>query len=348
MSSKQIQKAGDNSVNVQGNKVAITTGLTYQDVRQVALDVFRYNFYQLAGVARDIAQDRAEQITDKFLKELESRNPEGLAAATDPDFLYSLFTAQREYARAGDDELGDILVDLLVDRTKEQSRTLIRIVLNESLRVASQLTSDQIALLSLIFTLRYTKSNRIRNIKSLSKYLKTRIAPFIKGLPATYVALQHLEFTGCCSISIASLSLENLMADKYPGLFSKGIPREELADIQIEQPIVNKLLVPCLRDHAKLQISCIDEDVLRNQATKLGVSDDTLEKLVKLDKNHRLKGDDLWKELDAIEPQLPALRKKWESLRFGHVSLTSVGIAIGHANVRRVTGESSPLSIWIN
>jgi len=348
MSSKQIQKAGDNSVNVQGDKVTIVTGLTYQEVRQVALDVFQQNFYQLAGVAADTARDRAEQITDKFLKELESRNPEGLAAATDPDFLYSLFTAQREHARAGDDELGDILVDLLVDRTKEQSRTLIRIVLNESLRVVSQLTSDQIAVLSLIFTLRYTKSYGIHNTKSFSKYLKTRIAPYIQGLPETYAALQHLDFTGCCSISIGSVPLENLVAGRYPGLFSKGIPQEELADMQIEEPIVNKLLLPCVRDRAKLQIKSINEDALRNQATELGVSDDTVKKLVKLDKSHRLKGDNLWKEIDAMEPQLADLRKKWQSLRLGHVSLTSVGIAIGHANVRRVTGESSPLSIWIN
>lgn len=58
----QKQKAGDNSVNVQGDRVTIVTGLTYQVVRQIALDVFQQNSYQLAGVAADTAGDRAEQI----------------------------------------------------------------------------------------------------------------------------------------------------------------------------------------------------------------------------------------------------------------------------------------------
>lgn len=62
MSGKQTQKAGDNSVNVQGDKVTIVTGLTYQIVCQIAFDVFQQNFYRLAGVAADTAGDRAEQI----------------------------------------------------------------------------------------------------------------------------------------------------------------------------------------------------------------------------------------------------------------------------------------------
>jgi hypothetical protein len=58
---------------------------------------------------------------------------------------YAVFTAQREFARSGDDQLGDILVDILVDRTKEPDRSLLQIVLNESLNVAPKLTADQLA-----------------------------------------------------------------------------------------------------------------------------------------------------------------------------------------------------------
>jgi hypothetical protein len=37
----------------------------------------------------------------------------------------------------------------------------------------------------------------------------------------------------------------------------------------------------------------------------------------------------------------------WTST-MGHFTLTSVGIAIGHANVKKQTGEFTNLSIWIN
>jgi hypothetical protein len=347
MSSKQIQKAGDHSLNVQGENVAVVTGLTYQEVRQVALDVFKDNFYKLAGVADDTARKRAEQITDKFIKELGLRNPKGVGASSDPDFQYTLFTAQRGYACAGDEELGDILVDLLVDRTKEETRSLIRIVLNESIRVAAKLTPGQIDVLSLIFLLRYTKYLKMHNLDALREYLNKQIAPFIPTLPDSYASLQHLEFTGCCSISIGSISLEKILTENYAGLLSVGIPPDELTDILTEEPNTMQLVRPCLRNPAKLQVNCIDEETLKKKATDLGVRDDIVKKLLQLDRKHKLKGDDLWKELDRMEPLVSDFRKKWNHLGLEHVSLTSVGIAIGHANVRRVTGESSPLSIWI-
>lgn len=53
-----------------------------------------------------------------------------------------LFSAQKEHARIGDEDLGDLLVQLLVDRTKVRDRNLVQIALNESLEVAPKLTPD--------------------------------------------------------------------------------------------------------------------------------------------------------------------------------------------------------------
>ncbi len=72
----------------------------------------------------------------------------GLENAENPDFQRALFTVQKEYALTGDDELGDLLVDLLIDRTKQDNRSLLQIVLNESLSVVPKLTNDQLAALS--------------------------------------------------------------------------------------------------------------------------------------------------------------------------------------------------------
>ena len=121
--SKQTQKGGDHSTNIQAHAVAITQGPSVAEVRALALDVFRANFLELAGQAAEAARARAEEITEKFLKELQQQHKQGLKQAQDPDFQYALYTAQREYARCGDKELGDLLVDLLVDRTKQENAT---------------------------------------------------------------------------------------------------------------------------------------------------------------------------------------------------------------------------------
>lgn len=165
------QKAGDQSTNIQTESIIINQGITYADVREIVLDVFRFNFIQLSQQAMDIAKARAEEITDKFLKQLERQHNEGITNAQDPDFQYALFTVQKEYARTGDENLGDLLVDLLVDRTKHDKRTILQIVLNESLSVAPKLTNDQIAALSIIFLVRHTINNGVNNLLTFNDYL---------------------------------------------------------------------------------------------------------------------------------------------------------------------------------
>lgn len=125
----QNQKAGDNSANIQANSVTVNQGLSVIEVRQMALDVFRANFFELAGEAKNIARQRAEEITEAFLKKLQGESAGGMAQAQDPDFQHALFTVQKEHARSGDKELASLLVDLLVDRTKHDSRTILQIVL---------------------------------------------------------------------------------------------------------------------------------------------------------------------------------------------------------------------------
>jgi hypothetical protein len=38
----------------------------------------------------------------------------------------------------------------------------------------------------------------------------------------------------------------------------------------------------------------------------------------------------------------------WSDSQMKNFTLTSVGIAIGHANIKRLVGEFANLSIWIN
>ena len=195
---KQDQTSGDNSTNIQaGGAVTILhQGLTYADARQIALDVFKGNFLQLAGEAVDVAKRRAEEITEAFLAELQKQNQPGLSQAKEPDFQHALFTVQKEYARCGDKELGDLLVDLLVDRTKQDSRSILQIVLNESLAVAPKLTPDQLAALSVVFLFKYTVNNGLRNQDAFYGYLDKYVQPFAGLLETKAACYQHLEYSG--------------------------------------------------------------------------------------------------------------------------------------------------------
>ena len=159
----QHQKTGDNSTNIQAESITISCGLTYSDVKEIALDVFNTNFLRLSDESYRVALERNAEITEKFLIELEKQNPAGINSAQDPDFQYTLFNLQNAYARCGDAELGDLLVNLLVDRTKQPNRSLLQIVLNESIIVAPKLTQQQLSALSIVFLTRYVINKRINN-----------------------------------------------------------------------------------------------------------------------------------------------------------------------------------------
>ena len=58
--------------------------------------------------------------------------------------------------------------------------------------------------------------------------------------------------------------------------------------------------------------------------------------------------DEIKSDLKTMHPCMEKLFDVWDNSHMKNMSLTSVGIAIGHANIRRVTKETDNLSIWIN
>lgn len=69
----QTQSVEPDGVALQaGRDLTINThGLSYTEAKEVALDVFRANFVQLVGEAREAARIRAEEITESFLRKLQ-------------------------------------------------------------------------------------------------------------------------------------------------------------------------------------------------------------------------------------------------------------------------------------
>jgi hypothetical protein len=98
---------------LENNIIPTTSGVSYTEARQVAQDVFDANMYRLAGDAFSLAQQRVGELINGFLERLLDTNASAISSASDPDFQYVLFLAQQAYARSGDQELFDVLVDLL-------------------------------------------------------------------------------------------------------------------------------------------------------------------------------------------------------------------------------------------
>jgi hypothetical protein len=61
-------------------------------------------------------------------------------------------TQKKEYAKTGDVDLKEQLLDLLIQRIDSDERSLKQVVLDEAIILLPKLTKDQINLLTLLFS----------------------------------------------------------------------------------------------------------------------------------------------------------------------------------------------------
>jgi hypothetical protein len=346
----QNQDVGNSATAIQagGSVTVINVGVTAAEARAIALDVARATFYELTGAAKETASSRVEEITDQVIKKLEKDFPEGLQKAKDPDFQYALFTVQKEYARSGDKDLGDLLVDLLVDRSKQDQRDILQIVLNESLSTAPKLTDTHLAALAVIFLLKYTQNYGVGTHQAFGEYLDKHLLPFVSKLTKNQAGYQHLQFSGCGSTGLSGNSLEGILGTTYQGQFLKGFDQSEIAGRAISVGLDSRFFIPCLNDPTKLQVKANSKEILEKHLDTQGLSADDRAKVLQLFELGKMSEPEIKEALIAIRPYMAEVIEIWSNSPMQTFTLTSVGMAIGHANIKRLIGEFASLSIWIN
>jgi hypothetical protein len=346
----QSQDVGDRATAIQaGGSVTVNNmGVSYSEAKSIAQDVFRANFYQMVGIAKDIAYKRMEEITDLILQKLQDQNPIGLVRAGDPDFQYALFEVQKEYARNGDKDLGDLLVDLLVDRSRCEQRDILQIVLNESLVTAPKLTDSHLVALAILFLFKYSQNNSIVNHEKLGEYLDKHLLPFVSKVTTKPTCYQHLEFCGCGSVQLAGRSLEDILGIRYPGLFSKGFDEAEISKLELSIGTDPRFFIPCLNDSKRLQVRALNEDQLNLSLDQNEISLDEKAKIRQLFIVSKMNENEISEKVTSVRPFMAEIFQKWRNSSLQNFTLTSVGIAIGHANIKRLIGNFTNLEVWIN
>jgi len=130
------QESGDQSVNLQAGG-DIVVGVTYDDARQIALDVYKVNALELAAEAKKAAIARAEEITT-ILGRTKDKNPS--AFLKQPDRIFRLHSSKHKgYVKTGDKSWQRYL-SIFWLMYKAGARKLREIVLAESLQVVPRLT----------------------------------------------------------------------------------------------------------------------------------------------------------------------------------------------------------------
>jgi hypothetical protein len=343
----QRQNAGDGSTNIQAE--VANFGISYEDAKSIAMDVFDQNFHKLAREAHELAFARAEEFTLNYLAQVHEREPEAIQNISDPGIQSDVLAAQSGYAKSGDGDLGEILVDILVDRTQRTQRNITSLCLSESLAVAQKLTSEHFSILAVLFALKNVKLGGVAHPGDLYERLERILKPLEPGLNAASSSdVQYLTAVGCMTISMGSTDPRDVMRETYPGLFNRGLTPDETPDLQ--EFIGTTLIARCLHDATKFQVNATDSDVATQIANAAGLDEQQRSKLLGLLRSNLMNNDEIGQEIQAASPLAYAAIEKFNSLQLGHASSTAIGIAIGHANVRRLLPGlfETPIEVWIS
>ena len=223
MMNKQDARWGENStVNQAGGDVKVSTtinyGMGYTETKDLFMDLFHIEFTKLGKDVEHLINERAEKIVVDYLNKLVQEDPNLIQNTKNPDIRYDIIEAQKAYARLGDQEMADLLVKILVERTKSTENTFKNIALNESLSVIPKLTSKQIDVITLIYLVRYYSF--VPEFKMpFDFYYQTLVNFLAVEIPNSEMFYQHLQYSGCLSISIGSSSFASIFMHKFPHLF---------------------------------------------------------------------------------------------------------------------------------
>ncbi|SOE22261.1 hypothetical protein SAMN06298216_2708 [Spirosomataceae bacterium TFI 002] len=345
----QKQEGGDNSTNLQAHVINLNQGITYQDAKEIATDVFKSNFIELSQVAADIAFKRVEEFNDKFLEKLQSERPNAISNFTKPSLQYALYSAQKEHAKSGEKFLMDNLINILSELTEEDERTLKYIVLEQSLLTAPKLTKIQTDILTVVFLLREAPFLGLNTLKLFDSYIQHYIQPFTENFSSKSAIYQHLIYTGCCDSTqfIGKRSLTYRLSDMYNGIFQKGFSKQEFLDKFEEETLFNLACINSLHSKELFQINP-DIQYQRNTSLISNISNNQLIELRKMMKVNMMDENEMENFLFNRYPWMNEFSQKWNNHNVNSINLTSVGYSIAIANFKLKTKMKLNLSQWVS
>jgi len=165
---------------------------------------------------------RFDEFRDEVLKQFSNETTSRKEAFNDPDFQFTVKSAQEAYARKGDGDLKVELVRLLAERSKQHSGSRVANILNEAIKVAGSLTKQEMAVLAIIFVMIHVGTPTQNSIQTRA-FHESILAPFLSDMPNDRNSFEYLESLRCITINaIVTRTSETILSEKFKNQFQNG------------------------------------------------------------------------------------------------------------------------------
>jgi hypothetical protein len=167
-------------------------------------------------------------------------------------------------------------------------------------------------------------------------------------LPQKFVDYQHMEYVGVGSVGFSEENFGVRLLAGIEGLYHNGFAKGDIDPALLAELVKATLIMPAFHDPQRLQLAVASRQDLDRLLEERGLAHRLLEIQPFFDNGTRPSGNVTIELIEKL-PELAPLKDAWESDQTGmrQFTLTSVGIALGHAYFTRMTGDTSKLSIWL-
>lgn len=329
------QTSGDNShcMQVMGDYHG---GLSYNDARQVALDVFKANSSVYTEIAKRTVEERVTDITDDIFTMIYNELPNTIEKLVEPSVQDALLRVQKEYAKNNDPKLKERLIELLKNRLKVDEQDMETVVLDEAMEIMPKLTVTQLNILSLNLAVLRILHPEVVNRYTFFDMITSKILLFYSDNMSKHMEYAHLQYLGCTGILSEGGTykpIEEIFRTRYAGLFSKGFSKIEFYDYMgVEIQEFQQLITVCQTDAGKYQFNAMNEDCLKYSIDQYG-KHEYEEKILQYYKENIMGIEEIKRDIASHVSGFEELSDFWkETSEVKSMELTSVGIEIGLLN----------------
>lgn len=347
MSGDQSAKAASNSQIVQSQRDT-NIGFSADDMKGI-IETLADQIPKFAAIASSIVEARLSTFEEKIMARFEDGSTSSTQAFADPDFQYLVSRAQYAYARSGDEVTADVLVDLIAQRSQQSERTRLSLSLNDAVERSAYLTINEFSELSLSYLLRHTVRNNLTNFSLLCEYLSQNAGPLVPYISKNESSYSYLASHSCGSIQITEVAFIEIMKGTYGGLICKGVDKGVFSSILGDdfEERFERLIIPSIHDSSRFQVNALNKDTLSQRLAEFGIPEKN-DQLWGAHSNGFMTKDEFIQAAAVHYPAIEELITVWDDTPIKNLSLTSVGLAIGYANLKRVAAFQADLGIWIN
>ncbi len=363
MNEKQVQKAGDNAQQIQGQTINIYNGVSEERVRAICSEVAQQVIVTNTLEAAHEAQKRIDRFVDLLLPRIQQVE-ENFASFSDPAFQALLRKAQLTAVCTEKGSDYEVLSELLVHRIKNRSNIKKKASITKAIEIIDQIDDDSLCALTMIHAIRsfIPRSGKISEGIEVLSTLYDKLTP--KDLPKDNLWIDNLSILGAIiSPQIYTRhKFEDFLGEKLNGYVCAGIKKDssqyvnvikllEAEDLPADSLIDNELLEGYVRlavsskagiDDLEIKTiyptrgmgmyACTASQKVNERQRKclhsifdIYATDVALKKQVK---------ENFTKVINSYEPMKQS--SLWWNCLSTTFKLTSIGKTIAHANAKRI------------